>query len=126
MIARKDHKCYWCGETIPSGSKYESFRMGVTQSTGNTKLVAYHYHSECRDAKDQATLHGFGEVAEGRCERGEYACPNDTNGDGDCALCCDTPFRRLLRGDKKPALTSGEMSRRFQEAALDALRNAGL
>ena len=129
-IARKDHSCHWCGETIASGNEFELFQTNVANPRGGFKVVRHRYHPECRTPKDQATLHGIGGI-EGRQVRGEFPCPNDTDGDGDCKLCCNTPYRRLARGENKPALvrhrlgllpetnvTSGVFSKMVQDAIL--------
>ncbi len=80
-IARKDHSCHWCGETIASGNEFELFQTNIANPRGGFKVVRHRYHPECRTPKDQATLHGIGEI-EGRHVRGEFPCPNDTDGDG--------------------------------------------
>lgn len=124
MTARKTHRCRWCGEDIVKGEPMEL----VLESVRLHKVITIRsrYHPECRDAVDQIELHGR-KFTPGHQIRGEYPCPNDTDGDGDCELCCDTPYRRILRGDNKPALLAE--SRAAIDRALcviDRIRKAGL
>lgn len=104
--ARKDRICYWCGEVIQSGSSYSSWRWRWNHMPA---AVTVSLHPECADAWDNAKYHtDDGEYLKepGIHERGEYDCPNAVFGDIDCNLCGDTPFRRLKRGENKPALVA--------------------
>lgn len=101
-VARKTHVCDWCGEEIEIGDSYQIVKRGGSGHTVRTK-----YHDECIDAWDQANLHTDSEwftPVYREQERGKYACPNAASGESSCGLCCETPFRQLLRGDEKPAL----------------------
>lgn len=70
------------------------------------RFMKFPCHPECTEALDQARFHSeeWWFIPNGQQDRGEYPCPFDNDGDGDCAICCNTPFRRLARGDDKPAL----------------------
>ena len=41
-IARKDHKCIWCGQKIAKGEQYIAER-----STYDGEMQNHHWHSEC-------------------------------------------------------------------------------
>lgn len=41
-VARKDHRCIWCGENIPKGEQYVSER-----STYDDEFQNHHWHIEC-------------------------------------------------------------------------------
>lgn len=41
-VARKDHRCIWCGENIPKGSKYVAER-----SVFDGEMQNHHWHVEC-------------------------------------------------------------------------------
>lgn len=40
--ARKDHRCIWCGQAIPKGTKYVSER-----SVYDGDMQNHHWHFEC-------------------------------------------------------------------------------
>ena len=40
--ARKDHRCIWCGQKIPKGTKYTAER-----SVFDGKMQNHHWHPEC-------------------------------------------------------------------------------
>ena len=41
-IARKDHRCIWCGEKIPKGEQYVAER-----SVFDGDMQNHHWHQEC-------------------------------------------------------------------------------
>lgn len=41
-VARKDHKCIWCGQAIKQGSRY---RYELSEYEG--ELQKHHWHTEC-------------------------------------------------------------------------------
>lgn len=48
-IARKDHKCIWCGQKIPKGEQYLAER-----SVYDGEMQNHHWHMECWSAsKDE-------------------------------------------------------------------------
>ena len=59
VVARKDHRCHWCGEIIEKGSKYEKYSCVFEGSIQTVKM-----HSECY----RASLEYF--RGEGRYEEG--------------------------------------------------------
>ena len=45
-VARKQHRCIWCGQAIPKGEKYR-YTTGVYDGD----MQANHWHFECSDAQ---------------------------------------------------------------------------
>lgn len=41
-MARKDHKCIWCGQAIPKGTEYIAER-----SVFDGEMQNHHWHPEC-------------------------------------------------------------------------------
>jgi len=106
LSARKYHVCKWCGEEIEKGSEYEQVRI-----RRGKQVQHFACHPECLEALDNSRFHqGAGDplfIPMDTQIRGEYDCPFDS-GDGSCDMCQDTPFRRLERGNKKPAMKALE------------------
>jgi hypothetical protein len=50
-VARKEHVCIWCGETIAKGERYRRWR-GVWEG----EAITNKWHKECDAAVDDATL----------------------------------------------------------------------
>jgi hypothetical protein len=47
-VARKDHRCIWCGQKIAKGEKYTAER-----SVFDREIQNHHWHPEClKDARD--------------------------------------------------------------------------
>lgn len=62
-VARKDHKCIWCGEPIPKGMKHQK-----EASSYNGDFQSSRFHIECADA---ATNY-FTETQEEEFSPGEF------------------------------------------------------
>jgi hypothetical protein len=54
-VARKQHRCIWCGQPIPVGEKYRNER-----SVYDGEMQAHHWHQECAAAQ-QAEGSEYGE-----------------------------------------------------------------
>ena len=48
-VARKDHRCEWCGETIPTGEKHLRFSGMWEGAWQNWRM-----HSDCHDYADES------------------------------------------------------------------------
>jgi len=121
--SRKTRTCFWCGEEIESGQPYTVWRWRI----GSRAAITIHVHPECGDAWDNASFHRA-EGAEyvtppGEHERGKYRCPYAYRDEGrdSCHICENTPFRRLKRGDEKPALTHFDYDNMFARRASEKL-----
>jgi hypothetical protein len=44
-IARREHRCIWCGQTIPIGSKYRH-----EKSVYDCRIQDHHWHLECDES----------------------------------------------------------------------------
>jgi hypothetical protein len=55
-LARKDHKCSWCGQPIPKGTRY-AYSSGIFEG----RMVVNKMHPEC----DAAAIEDFREWGEG-------------------------------------------------------------
>jgi len=57
-VARKDHRCIWCGQKIPSGTKYLAER-----SIFDGEMQNHHWHPECaqhcREINDEEAIWEF-------------------------------------------------------------------
>lgn len=49
-VARKDHRCHWCGEAIPKGARYWLWRGVFDHAAQTTKM-----HLECRRAASESS-----------------------------------------------------------------------
>lgn len=54
-VAAKDHRCEWCGETIPKGEKHNQFTGRWEDEWQNWRM-----HSECYDSSTSSD-----EISEG-------------------------------------------------------------
>jgi len=52
-IARKDHRCIWCGQKIEKGTKYRS-----EQSVFDGEFQNHHWHEECDRAAQEYFRYG--------------------------------------------------------------------
>lgn len=53
-VARKDHKCIWCGQRIPKGEQYVAER-----SVFDGEMQNHHWHQEClADARENNDKYG--------------------------------------------------------------------
>lgn len=52
--ARKDHRCIWCGETIPKGDKYSRW-VGIFEGDFHCNQM----HLECAEVSSEDAEDGF-------------------------------------------------------------------
>jgi hypothetical protein len=67
-IARKAHKCIWCGESIPVGEQYLRAKVA---GEGTVSDQAWHF--ECKDDCDETSLYDGDEFMPHSNERPEKA-----------------------------------------------------
>ncbi len=63
--ARKHHRCYFCGEAICIGDRYD-YRCGTTSG----ELWAMHMHPECNEATHEWKEEDYETFSEGTMKRG--------------------------------------------------------
>ena len=72
-VARKQHECWWCGETIKPKEKYARWLWE------DGELLVIKVHIECREAwstlPSDSNSTGYGEFSRGCCcDRGACRC----------------------------------------------------
>lgn len=68
-VARKNHRCEWCGESIPAGEKYVRY-VGMWES----EFQNWAMHQECHDAASMSDdiYDGFAPFEAERPEKADY------------------------------------------------------
>ena len=83
IVARKRHRCHWCGERIEKGAMYESTFIVWEGDPWTRKL-----HPECADAERAYDYDGDTLYYEGQFQRGHVHEPNwSTVADGVSIKC---------------------------------------
>lgn len=75
QVARKQYRCWWCGEHIEPGESYVRWRWKDSKF-----LLTIKTHPECRDAWDELSTDDDGTIEQGDyargclCEHGNCEC----------------------------------------------------
>jgi hypothetical protein len=75
-VARKQHRCIWCGEAIPVGEKYRRER-----SVYDGNLQNFAWHPECaQDQQDELAAGGDAEFMQYSAERATRSMKENKHG----------------------------------------------